>query len=248
MALLEVRDLSVGFRMYTSLFRRQLGYAVTRLSLDVNAGEIVGVVGASGSGKSLLAHAILGLLPSNAVQEGEIRLGGDVLDEVRLRSARGRDIALIPQALTHLDPLRRVRDELGAQPGPSLELSPRTLNKRGFELSGGQARRVLVATALLSDARLVIADEPTPGLSRDLATGLLRDLRAMADEGRAVLVISHDVDLVAAVADRIVILNHGCVVDEVTAAEFAHPGDSQRYAARLWRALPQHDFDAEIPC
>lgn len=248
MALLEMRDLSVGFAMYTSLFRRQLGYAVTNVSLHVNAGEVVGVIGASGSGKSLLAHAVMGLLPPNAVQSGEIRFDGEPLNERRLRALRGSDIALIPQALSNLDPLHWVRQDLPDAPGESFSLTDADLSKHNFELSGGQARRVLVGTAVLSDARLVIADEPTPGLSLDLAESLLADLRTMADNGRAVLVISHDVDLIAAIADRVYILNSGCLVDEVTADELRHPGDSDRYAARLWRALPQNDFDAETSC
>lgn len=255
MPLLEIDGLRVGFMMYRSFFRRAVGWAVDGLDLRAEAGQILGIVGASGSGKSLLAHAIMGLLPYNARTAGTMTYDGRPLTPERTRTLRGTEFALIPQSIGHLDPLMRVRRQLftGARPDPDelagiaerFGMRAGDLDKFPFQLSGGMARRVLLATAMLSPARLIIADEPTPGLSVDLAERMLADFRAMADEGRCLLVISHDVDLISAVADRVLILNRGRRVAEMPAVEFMDPDhhDHGRYAAGLWRALPQNDFD-----
>jgi len=259
MALLEVHNLSVGFKMYRTFYRRALGFAVDDLTLSAEPGQILGIVGASGSGKSLLAHAIMGLLPYNAVQRGEIDYAGEPVTRQRVRQLQKREFALIPQSIGYLDPLKRVRGQLVEHGTPAAaelnEISGRfglvrhDLDKFPFQLSGGMARRILLATAMLSPARLIIADEPTPGLSVDLARQMLADFRALADEGRCVLIISHDVDLISAVADRVAILNRGRLVAELTAYEFTHPDecDTDPYAKALWRALPQNGFGTQIP-
>ena len=105
---LEVDDVSVTFTQYERGLRRVRLEVVTGLDLAVDAGELVAVVGASGSGKSLLAHAVLGVLPGNAETGGEIRYDGAPLDEARREVLRGREIALVPQSMTFLDPLARV--------------------------------------------------------------------------------------------------------------------------------------------
>lgn len=255
MSLLEVNGLRVGFTMYRSFYRRATGWAVDGLDACAEAGQVLGVVGASGSGKSLLAHAIMGLLPYNARIDGSMTYDGRPLTPERARALRGSEFALIPQSISYLDPLMRVRRQLltGAEPGAAeldeiaerFELGRADLDKFPFQLSGGMARRVLLATAMLSTARLIIADEPTPGLSVDLAERMLADFRAMADEGRCLIVISHDVDLISAVADRVLILNRGRMIAEMPAREFMDPDhyDNGPYAAGLWRALPQNDFD-----
>lgn len=251
MSFLEVNGLRVGFTMYRSFYRRATGWAVDGLDARAEAGQVLGVVGASGSGKSLLAHAIMGLLPYNARIGGSMTYDGRPLTPERARALRGSEFALIPQSISYLDPLMRVRRQLltGAaeldEIAERFELGRADLEKFPFQLSGGMARRVLLATAMLSTARLIIADEPTPGLPVDLAERMLADFRAMADEGRCLIVISHDVDLISAVADRVLILNRGHTVAEMPAREFVDPDhyDNGPYAAGLWRALPQNDFD-----
>ena len=132
------------------------------------------MVGASGSGKSLLAHAILGILPYNCRMEGKISYQGEVLDETRLAGLRGNGISLIPQGVSYLDPLMRVGDQIcGGRKDEATRAKCRQLLKRygldesvekcyPFELSGGMARRVLMAAALMQEPRLIVADEPTP--------------------------------------------------------------------------------------
>ena len=183
--LLEISDLSVSFRMYDgSLEQRQL-QVISSLSLTVYPGEILAVAGSSGSGKSLLAAAILGILPANAAVGGAMRYGGQPLTPERQRSLRGGGIALVPQSVAYLDPLMKVGRQADGHQKPRPTAKRRELFRRfglpekterlyPFQLSGGMARRVLVSTALLSNARLVIADEPTPGMSLDQAKEALR--------------------------------------------------------------------------
>lgn len=162
MPLLEIDGLRVGFMMYRSLLRRAVGWAVDGLDCAPEEGRVLGIVGASGSGKSLL---IVGLLPCNARTVGTMTYDGRPLTPERTRTLRGTGFALIPQSIGHLDPLMRVRRQLftGARPDPDelagtaerFGMRAGDLDKFPFQLSGGMARRVLLATAMLSPARLI---------------------------------------------------------------------------------------------
>ncbi|MDF2715488.1 MAG: oligopeptide/dipeptide transporter, ATPase subunit, partial [Paenibacillus sp.] len=117
MPILEVDDLSVSFTQYTGRLRQTTMRVLQGMSLDVNQGEVVAVIGSSGSGKSLLAHAILGILPGNATVEGAIRFEGETLTPRSQEALRGKHIALVPQSVNYLDPLMRV----GAQVRSSVQ-------------------------------------------------------------------------------------------------------------------------------
>src|SRR5699024_7358529 len=214
--LLEVRDLSVSFRMYDRSLEQRRLEVISSLSMTVYPGEILAIAGSSGSGKSLLASAILGILPANASTGGEMYFDGQPLTAERQRKLRGGDIALVPQSVAYLDPLMRVGPQADGHRKPRPTERRRGLFRRlglpeeaerlyPFQLSGGMARRVLVSTALITDARLVIADEPTPGMSLDQALEALTMFREMADQGRGVVLITHDIDLAVAFADRVAV-------------------------------------------
>lgn len=187
--------------------------AVTDLDLRIRIGEIVAVVGASGSGKSLLAHAVMGILPYNASMSGEILFKGTPLTSGRVRRLRGRELVLVPQSVTYLDPLMKTGQQLtkGRKNPEILEkcknnlsscgLGLEVMDKYPFQLSGGMARRVLISTAAMEDAELVIADEPTPGLDKKTAMGVMDHFRQMADRGAGVLLITHDLELAVRSAD-----------------------------------------------
>lgn len=257
---LEVDGLSVSFTQYTGGLKQRTVRVIHDLHLTIQAGEIVAVVGSSGSGKSLLAHAVLGILPSNAVMTGSIRYNGEELTAERAAALRGRDIALVPQSVTFLDPLMRVgaqvrssvrEGDAAAKQRAAFErfrLAPDTERKYPFELSGGMARRVLVSTATVSGARLIIADEPTPGLDPAVVQEALDGLRELADGGCAVMLITHDIESALAVADKVAVFYAGTTVEVAQAGDFAGSGSSLRhpYSRALWRALPQNDF-APIP-
>ena len=251
--LLSVTNLSVSFRMYQGTLTHTLVAGMHDVNLHLNRGEILAVVGASGSGKSLLAHAVLGILPYNAVTSGEMRYRGELLDAALQEQLRGRAMALIPQSVTYLDPLMRVGKEVcGLYGAPAdmaatfrrLHLEERVQRLYPFQLSGGMARRVLFSTAVITDASLIIADEPTPGMDVKSAVEALQLLRELADAGKGVLLITHDIDLAVEVADTVAVFYEGRTIDMIPAASFRGDGSDLRhpYTRALYHALPQNDF------
>ena len=122
-------------------------------------------------------------------------------------------------------------------------LGPEVARLYPHELSGGMARRVLLCCALMDSPRVIVADEPTPGLDLDLAVRALDDFRAFANEGNGVLLITHDIELALRVADRVAVFKDGTVVEETATASFADPGLLRHpFTRELWHALPEHDF------
>lgn len=253
--LLEIHDLSVSFRMYDHGLEQRDLQVISDLHLTVCPGEIVAIAGSSGSGKSLLASAILGILPGNATVHGHLHYKGQQLTPERQRQLRGTEIALVPQSVAYLDPLMRVgaqadghRRPLPTEKRRSLfrrfDLPERTEQLYPFQLSGGMARRVLVSTALITDAQLIIADEPTPGMSLEQALEALKMFRELADEGKAVILITHDIDLAFEFADRVAVFYAGTTVETAPSADFKAGPDALRhpYSRALWRALPQNGF------
>lgn len=256
LSVLSVRDLSVSFRMYDTGLEQVDLKVLSDLSVDVGAGEIVAVAGSSGSGKSLLAHAVMGLLPQNAAAAGEIRYKGRLLTPKDQERLRGKEIALVPQSVTYLDPSMRVGAQvLGHQPARErirrqreafarFQLDDAVRRLYPFQLSGGMARRILVSAAVAGGAALIIADEPTPGLDSEMALETLRCFREMADEGKAVLLITHDLDLAFQAADRVAVFYAGTTVEIAPAKDFASGPEALRhpYSRALWDALPQNGF------
>ena len=253
--LLEIHDLSVSFRMYDGAFEQKELPVISNLHLTVRPGEIVAVAGSSGSGKSLLASAILGILPENASVRGHLHYKGRELTAGEQARLRGTEIALVPQSVAYLDPLMRVGRQTDGhrKPRPTEKrrelfgrfgLPEKTEKLYPFQLSGGMARRVLVSTALLTEAELIIADEPTPGMSLDQALEALAMFREMADSGKAVILITHDIDLAFEFADRVAVFYAGTTVESAPAADFRTGPEALRhpYSRALWRALPQNGF------
>jgi peptide/nickel transport system ATP-binding protein len=254
---LEVRDLSVSFVQYSGGLRQRNLKVITGLDVAVSKGEILAVVGSSGSGKSLLAHAILGILPGNTTVSGSLRYGGEELTPARQASLRGKEMAIIPQSVSYLDPLMRVGAQVrsavrnGNKKGAQREVFARyRLDEQAeklypFQLSGGMARRVLVSAAMVSGAKLVIADEPTPGLHPEVVQETLGHLRQLADEGCAVILITHDITAALGVANRIAVFYAGSTLENAPVTDFTGQGERLRhpYSKALWKALPQNGFE-----
>ena len=253
--ILSVEHLSVTFIRYSRGLNRVELNPIRDLSLAVEPGRVTAVVGESGSGKSLLAHAVLHMLPRNARVGGTFRYDGAPLTQERAAALRGREIALIPQGVTWLDPMMKVGDQLRRGRGgrevrdrcrAALErygLGPEVEELYPFQLSGGMARRVLIACAVADRPRLIVADEPTPGLDPKTARRILGHLRELAQGGTGVLLITHDLELALSAADKITVFREGRAVDEVPAAAFqTGEGLSHPYTRALWRAMPKHDF------
>ena len=161
---------------------------------------------------------------------------------------------LVPQGVTYLDPLMKVGPQIrrGKRSPEARAKSRSVLERYGlgaeteelypFELSGGMARRVLISTAVMETPRLVIADEPTPGLDARAAGRILGHFREIADAGAGMLLITHDLELALTIADRVVVFYAGETVEEADAADFAAGRLRHPYTRALWRALPQNGF------
>lgn len=260
MSVLEIERLTVSFHRRDGLMRRTAIDCVRDISLAVARGEVLALFGASGAGKSLLAHAVMGLLPANALAGGTMRFDGRVLDARAQAALRGNRIALIPQSVAHLDPLATVGQQLrwaarrarhpmttpGAVEGAlsRFDLAPAVAGTFPHTLSGGMARRVMLAMTTASGADLVLADEPSNGLDAENTARVFRCLKSFAEAGKAVIVISHDLSAALKIADRVVLLSGGQVAAEERAGAFAGDGGalSTAYARLIWNALPQNGF------
>ena len=247
--------------------RRAYHDVLRDLTLSVHEGEILALVGASGSGKSVLADALMGLFDANAVASGEMWFDGSRVAPGDLGNLRGHGISLVPQGVSSLDPLMRVGEQVrgearGADRRARREdarhrmvrqrelfeaygLASEVERMYPHELSGGMARRVLLMCALMEEPRLLIADEPTPGMDDESAAVAARDLRAFAQDGGGVLLITHDLDFALNVADRLAVFREGAVVEETSAAAFRRAGalrDSYaRELSRAWIRLHEDD-------
>ena len=270
--LLSVENLSVAFDMYDpkALFwraGRARSEVLHDLTLSVHAGEILAVVGASGSGKTVLADALMGNFANNAEVTGTIWFDGSQMDAASLRALAGHGVSLVPQGVGNLDPLMRVGEQVRGVPRGETRaerkedaqrrqarqrelfhaygLAPEVERMYPHELSGGMVRRVLLMCALMDAPRLIIADEPTPGLDLDLAVHALDDLRSFANEGGGVLLITHDIELALRVADRVAVFRDGTVVEETSSQSFASPDLLRHpFSRALWQALTSHDVTA----
>ena len=252
--ILQVDRLSISFSQYTRGAARRDLPVIRDLSFSLPAGQVTAVVGASGSGKSLLAHAILGLLPYNSRAEGEILYRGAPLTPERAAALRGREIVLVPQSVGYLDPLMKVGPQLrgGRRDAQARAhsrevlarygLGPETEERYPFELSGGMARRVLIATAAAQSPRLLIADEPTPGLDARAAGRILGHFQEIAQQGAGVLLITHDLELALTIAQKVAVFYAGETVEEAGAEDFAAGRLRHPYTNALWNALPQNGF------
>jgi peptide/nickel transport system ATP-binding protein len=236
--------------------------AVIDASFDLNAGEVLAIVGESGSGKSTTALSLMGLLPKNSHVRGSIKLDGIELtgiDQRMLRSIRGRQVAVIFQEpMTALNPVYTIGFQIAEMLRSHQAMAPRAAHKRAIELlelveipdperrldayphqlSGGQRQRAMIAQALALDPRVLIADEPTTALDVTVQAEILhlvRDLRDRIDAG--ILLITHDMGVVADLSDRVAVMQRGEIVESGTAAEIfyrpRHP-----YTQELLRAVP----------
>jgi oligopeptide/dipeptide ABC transporter ATP-binding protein len=240
--LLEVRDLIVEVRV-----AGELAPAVGGVSFDLGEGEALAIVGESGSGKTMTARALLGLLTDVARVHGSIRLRGRELvgsgDEV-WRSVRGREIALVfqepgaafdPVATVGSQIVEAIRAHSKLDRRKAREVARDRLREVGFpdpdrgmkeyphRLSGGLKQRAVLAMALASDPSILVADEPTTALDATVAAQVLELLdRLRAERGLALLLISHDLGVVARHADRVIVMYAGRVVEEAPTEELFH--------------------------
>jgi len=258
-ALLAVRDLSVEFATPRGVVR-----AVREVTLEVRRGECLAIVGESGSGKSQLFLGSFGLLAARGSARGSVRFDGQQLlgaDPGPLRSVRGTRVAMVFQdpmnSLTpHLTIGRQLtevvldRDLLGPQEARARSLEAlravrmpdpaARLRQYPHELSGGQRQRAVLAMALMTEPDLIVADEPTTALDVTVQAQVLDVLREARDRGLALVLITHDLGVVAGIADRVAVMYSGRIVESAPVRElFAAP--AHPYTAALLRSVPRLD-------
>jgi oligopeptide/dipeptide ABC transporter ATP-binding protein len=261
MSLLEVRDLVVRFGS-----GRASVHAVNGVSFELDEGATLGVVGESGCGKTVTSLAIMGLIPpGGSIDRGEIRLGGrDVLalSEPEMRSVRGKDVAMVFQdPMTSLNPVltvgEQVEETILAHERTSKEAARHravqllgdvgipdpggALRRFPHEFSGGMRQRVMIATALALDPKVLIADEPTTALDVTIQAQVLDLMRRLTREsGTALILITHDLGVVAGMASDVAVMYDGFIVERADAANlFARP--RHPYTVGLLRSLPRPD-------
>ena len=253
--ILEIQGMSVSFDQYAHAFSKTTLEVIRDLDVKVHAGEMVAVVGYSGSGKSLLAHGILGILPYNAALGGKMLYQGEELTQERKERLRGNEIVLVPQSVAFLDPLMKIGPQIrkGKKDPASrarldrifegYHLKKEVQDLYPFELSGGMNRRVLVSTAMMGEPKLVIADEPTPGLHIKMVRRVMEHFRELADRGAGVLLITHDLEQALAVADRVAVFYAGTTVEDAPVSDFRQEETLRHpYSKALWQAMPQNGF------
>ena len=264
-ALLEVRNLRVEFPS-----RRGTLLALDDISFSIAPGEVLGVVGESGAGKSLTGSAIIGLLdPPGRIAGGEILLAGQRIDNLpyeRMRAIRGRKIgAIFQDPLTSLNPLYTIGRQLIETIRTHLPLSEAQARARAIKLlqdtgipaaeqrieqyphqfSGGMRQRVVIALALAAEPQLIVADEPTTALDVSIQAQIITLIRRLCKEhGTAVMLVTHDMGVIAETCDRVAVMYAGRIVEIGPVADVIHR-PSHPYTVGLMGSIPAMDEDRE---
>ncbi|MCA3280318.1 MAG: ABC transporter ATP-binding protein [Roseomonas sp.] len=263
--LLEVRHLRVEFPT-----RRGTLVALDDVSFTISAGEVLGVVGESGAGKSMTGAAIIGLLePPGRIAAGEILLDGRRIDNLRyedMRRIRGKEIgAIFQDPLTTLNPLYTVGRQLAETMTTHLPITPAEARKRAIgwldlvgipaaaqridsyphEFSGGMRQRVVIALALCAEPRLIVADEPTTALDVSIQAQIIALLKSLAREkGTAMMLVTHDMGVIAETADRVAVMYAGRIA-EIGPVRNVVKQASHPYTAGLMGSIPPLDRRVE---
>ena len=265
MSLLQVQDLVVEFPNRHGTLR-----ALDGISLDIAPGEILGVVGESGAGKSLTGAAIIGLLePPGRIASGQIKLQGERIDQLsadQMRHIRGRKIgAIFQDPLTSLNPLYTVGRQLTETILAHLPVSAAEARQRAIQLlvdtgipaaeqridhyphqfSGGMRQRVVIALALAAEPQLIVADEPTTALDVSIQAQIIGLLKRICKErGAAVMLITHDMGVIAETCDRVAVMYAGRIAEIGPVQEVIHQ-PAHPYTAGLMASIPDMDTDRE---
>ena len=263
--LLEVKNLRVEFPT-----RRGTLVALDDISFDIAPGEILGVVGESGAGKSLTGSAIIGLLdPPGRVAAGEIRFDGRRIDNLpyeEMRKVRGRQIgAIFQDPLTSLNPLYTIGRQLVETIQTHLPVNASEARKRAVHLlqetgipaaearidqyphqfSGGMRQRVVIALALAAEPRLIVADEPTTALDVSIQAQIISLLKRLCkDHGAAVMLVTHDMGVIAETCDRVAVMYAGRIVEIGPVHDVIH-SPAHPYTVGLMGSIPALDDDRE---
>jgi peptide/nickel transport system ATP-binding protein len=265
MALLEVKNLVVEFPTRRSTLR-----AVDGISFNIEAGEVLGVVGESGAGKSMTGAAIIGLLePPGRIAGGEVWLNGrriDNLPAAQMRSIRGKEVgAVFQDPLTSLNPLytvgrqliETIRTHLPMNESQARDRAVQLLEETGIpaareridhfphQFSGGMRQRVVIALALAAEPKLIVADEPTTALDVSIQAQIITLLKRLCkDHGAAVMLVTHDMGVIAETADRVAVMYAGRIAEIGPVADVIHR-PQHPYTVGLMGSIPDLQSERE---
>ncbi len=253
--MLKVDHLSVSFIDEMAEFKLKEQAVIRDMSFEVKEGEIFGILGASGAGKSVLAEAIVGLLPHNAQVEGSIYLDGQNILEIEPWNRHSLGLAYIPQSIKALNPLMKIIDivlmgssDLTRSDVEKLfvrfGLDSRVLDLYPHEVSGGMARRILAISSLVDNPRFVVADEPTPGMDDSALDVIVQVFEELKQAGKSAFFISHDIKTTLRIADRVAVVYDGEIVEIAHTNQFEGRGENlvHPFTQDLWCSLPENEF------
>ncbi|HEQ1858080.1 TPA: ATP-binding cassette domain-containing protein [Providencia alcalifaciens] len=254
--MLKFENLTIDVAQYRWLGKKQWSPLLQDISLDIQPGEMVALIGGSGEGKSLLLQSALGLLPDNMRCKGNIELNGQALTEKTKSQYRGNSLCYVPQGVSALNPLIQIGPQLEraavlsgqhikmhdvARHLQEYSLQSSLVNHYPSQLSGGMAKRVLASSATLSHAEYILADEISSWLDDEHAAQLLDNIKSLCRDGRGVLWVTHDLSMAVRFADRVALLRNG-TLEEVLSSQKLKQGGGGQWIQSLWNALPEHQF------
>jgi len=265
-ALLKVKDLKTTFYSKNNKIE-----AVRGVNIEIKSGEILGIVGESGSGKSVLMKSVIGILPENAkIDSGEVYFKEKNilnLSTKEMRKIKGKEIAMIFQdPMTALNPLKKIGDHIievlvrhkGVNKRIARKMALDVLNDVGIpmpekridqyphEFSGGMRQRVLIAMALACDPKLLIADEPTTALDVTIQAQILELLKSLKDKNNmSIILITHDLGVVASLCNRIAVMYGGLIMEEGTTEEIFY-SSKHPYTKALLNSIPKVQGDEKV--
>jgi len=265
-ALLKVKDLKTTFYSKNNKIE-----AVRGVNIEIKSGEVLGIVGESGSGKSVLMKSVIGILPENAkIDSGEVYFEEKNilnLSSREMRKIKGKEIAMIFQdPMTALNPLKKIGDHIvevlvrhkGVNKRLARKMAIDVLNDVGIpmperridqyphEFSGGMRQRVLIAMALACDPKLLIADEPTTALDVTIQAQILELLKSLKDKNNmSIILITHDLGVVASLCNRIAVMYGGLIMEEGTIEEIFY-SSKHPYTIALLNSIPKVQGDEKV--
>ncbi|MFV0482244.1 MAG: ATP-binding cassette domain-containing protein [Campylobacteraceae bacterium] len=240
--LFEVKNLNIFFTCKD--------YLLENLNFSINEGEVIAIVGKSGIGKTVLLRSILNLLPKDLSFSGEFYWQEKLINETKQNALRGEQISLIPQNISYFDPLMRVGKFACGKFGKSkmddvkklfIEFGLRENDTElyPYEISGGMARKILLITAIISDAALFLADEPTVGLDNKSILHVKDIFSKMKEKNKSVILVTHDINFALDVASKVIILHDKKIVETLNAK---NPNPINTYTKALFSTMVENDF------
>lgn len=239
--LLRIESLSLTLLQKKGMFQKERTQVLHSVDLQLQKGSIVVLVGESGCGKTMFAKGLLGLLPKDAEISGVVHYGGLPLSLLNFQKIAPEKVIYIPQTVKALNPLLKIEEQLPLGEG---ELAKKSKGKYPFQTSGGMQKQSLFSVLHEKpQADFIIADEPTMGMDTETAKENLKNLQKCKEKNKAILLITHDIDLALDIADQIAVFRQGKLVETLTPEEFLKQEGKEEYPKELYRSLPQYGFE-----